>query len=136
MTKILLAGIAVTLTLHAYAQTASATKPASPAEVSTVENSTKTLAIVVVSRFNSEMNLNTEQKQKMSEIIGHYLDEKAKIIPLMNANKSEYDEKQASYFKTLRVKLKDVLVRAQLQKFMLLKPKPADTDSSLYYVYY
>jgi hypothetical protein len=135
MTKLLLAGIAVLFTIHANAQT-TPVKTVGPTDGSTTDNGAKNLTIVVVSRFNSEMNLNAEQKQKLAEIIGRYLDEKAKILPLMEVNKNEYEEKQASYFKTLRVKLKDVLVRTQLQKFMLLKPKPAETDNNLYCVYY
>lgn len=134
MTKILLSALSVMLTLQALSQNTVTSKPVLPA--STADASAKILATAVVSRFHSEMNLNADQKAKVAEIISNYLDEKAKIIPLATENKTAYDDKQASYFKTLRVKLKDVLVRTQWQKFMSLKPKPSETDSSLYYVYY
>ena len=127
--------MSVMVTLHAFSQTAVTPKPVLPASSGT-ESSSRNLTAVVVTRFQSEMNLSADQKTKVTEIIGNYLDEKAKIIPLITENKTAYDDKQASYFKTLRVKLKDVLVRTQLQKFMALKPRPDETDSSLYYVYY
>lgn len=123
------------LTIQASTQTP-IVKAALPVESGGDDGNAKNLNIVAISRLNSEMNLNAEQKLKFTEIINGYLDEKAKIIPLLSANKNEYVVKQASYFKTLRVKLKDVLVRTQLHKFMLLKPKPEETESSLYYVYY
>ena len=135
MIRMLLTGIAVVLTGYLDAQTPTI-KTVLPVESGADDSNSKNLAVVVVSRFNSEMNLNAEQKQKVTEIISVYLDEKAKIAPLMSANKNDYVEKQASYFKTLRIKLKDVLVRTQLHKFMLLKPKPEEKESCLYYVYY
>lgn len=136
MTKILLSALSVMVTLQALSQNTVTSKPVLPATTTATESSSKILATAVVSRFHSEMNLNADQKAKVAEIISNYLDEKAKIIPLATENKTAYDDKQASYFKTLRVKLKDVLVRTQWQKFMSLKPKPSETDSSLYYVYY
>lgn len=139
MTRILTTGVLVMLTLASYAQT-TPVKPIVPVDTegsgTTAGPRNIDLAIAAVGRLNNEMNLSDQQKQKVTEVIGRYFDEKARIIPLMDANRPAYNEKQASYFKTLRVKLKDILVRNQLQKFMQLKPRPEETDNSLYYIYY
>lgn len=90
----------------------------------------------IVSKLCAEIGIASDIKQKVSDIITAYMDEKVKIIPLLDSDKKAYAEKQASYFKTLKTKLSEVLIRTQLEKFMQLKPKPSETDNALYYLYY
>lgn len=94
-------------------------------------------ASAIVTKLCAEINnISAEQKTKVTDIINAFMEEKTKIIPLQESDKTAYEEKQASYFKTLKSKLSEVLVRAQLEKFLQLKPKVSETEHTLYYLFY
>ncbi|BAV08234.1 hypothetical protein SAMN05421788_11235 [Filimonas lacunae] len=93
-------------------------------------------ASAIVTRLCSEITITADQKTKVTEIISTFIDEKNKILPLQESNKAAYEEKRASYFKILKAKLSEVLLKVQLEKFLQLKPKVAETDNTLYYLFY
>ncbi len=90
----------------------------------------------ILNRYMAVMAFSEGQKESFTAIINGYIEEKAKLLPLLAENKLKYDSKQASYFKTLKLKLSGILKKSQWRKFMTLRPRPNERDSPLYYIYY
>lgn len=92
--------------------------------------------VAIMSRLCSEMNFSADQKSRITEIINVFMEEKAKILPLQETDRQAYAEKQASYFKILKSKLSEVMMKTQLKQFLLLKPRVNETDNALYGLFY
>jgi hypothetical protein len=100
------------------------------------ERDNRLVAQSIISRYVSVMAFTESQKQHFCTIISGYINEKMQLLPLLSENRMKYEEKQASYFKTLKAKLTGILKKNQWQRFLALKPKPHEYDSALYYIYY
>lgn len=92
--------------------------------------------VAIMSRLCTEMNFSVDQKSRITEIIHVFMEEKAKILPLQETDRQAYAEKQASYFKILKSKLAEVMMKTQLKQFLLLKPRINDTENALYGLFY
>lgn len=90
----------------------------------------------IISKLCTEMNFSADQKTRITEIINAFMEEKMKILPLLETDRTAYAEKQVSYFKILKSKLAEVMMRTQMERFMQLKPKVTETDNTLYYLFY
>ncbi|RFM28923.1 hypothetical protein DXN05_09150 [Deminuibacter soli] len=90
----------------------------------------------IINKYAEQITLTGDQRSAFTEILAGYIEEKQKILPLLESNRIDYDAKQSSYFNTLRLKLSNILLKTQLKKFMQLKPRVADFESNLYYIYY
>ncbi|MBN9297283.1 MAG: hypothetical protein J0I41_09735 [Filimonas sp.] len=126
-------------TFAAYSQTMEAADTSrAPAEIAytTANVNTKTVAQSIVTKFCLEISFNEMQKQKLRETVFSYMDEKAKIIPLVEVDQVQYRQKHISYFKTLTQKLSSFLSRQQLSSLYALKPHRSDLANSLHYFYY
>jgi len=93
-------------------------------------------AVAVMSKLCTEMNFSADQKSRITEIIHVFMEEKAKILPLQETDQKAYAEKQASYFKMLKSKLSEVMMKTQLKQFLQLKPRANETDNALYALFY
>lgn len=133
--QLLLAVIVVTAYAHSVqAQTAIENSKSSIAEPKVIDS--KLVTESAINKYEERLSLSTEQRSVFTEIISGFIEEKLKILPLMQSNRIDYDAKQASYFSTLRNKLANILLRPQLKKFMQLKPRSSEQESALYYIYY
>lgn len=93
-------------------------------------------ASAIVTKLSTEMNFSADQKARITEILNAFIEEKVKILPLLETDRTAYAEKQTSYFKMLKSKLSEVMMRSQMERFLQLKPKSTETDSALYYIFY
>lgn len=126
-------------TLAASGQTIAATDSSKPLPESSLAlegNNAKVLTQAIVSKFLLEVYFNDSQKQKLRETVSNYMDEKAKIIPLIETDNMQYRQKHLSYFKTLTQKLSSFLSRQQMTSLFALKPRQSDLANSLHYFYY
>ena len=85
----------------------------------------------VMSKLTPALTLTDKQQPLVQEAIKGYLTQKANIVPLQSVNLNGYNEKQRSYFNSLKSKLTGILLQNQMNKFMGLKPAKPDPANVL-----
>jgi hypothetical protein len=85
----------------------------------------------VMGALTPALTLTTKQQPLVQEAIKGYFTQKANIIPMQLSNPGAYNEKQRSYFGSLKSKLTGILLQNQMNKFLGLKPAKPDAANVL-----
>lgn len=91
----------------------------------------KSLTDGVLGVLKPKLGLTDAQLPKVTSAVTTFMNAKAKILPLLQTNKTAYTTKQASLFSKLKSSLATTLVKNQLTKFMGLKPATNDPSNVL-----
>ena len=85
----------------------------------------------VMGKLTPALTLTTKQQPLVQEALKGYFTQKANIIPMQAINAAGYNEKQRSYFASLKSKLAGILLQNQMNKFLGLKPAKPDPANVL-----
>ncbi len=90
----------------------------------------------IMNVLSSKLSLTDVQTPKVTKAVTTFLDAKSKILPLLETNKTAYNQKQGSLFSKLKSTLATALLKSQMNKFMGLKPATNDPSNVLSNLFY